>query len=320
MQLYILSDKRNRHAFLQRLGGFNHVFPAGKMRLGSVKLQPFADNAGKVLFLQHQWAFIKHIECAVLNDAFRLHVTEHSNFTENRRVFNRLIGSKYDNIRMDTHTLQFFDGMLGRFGFMLIAAMQKRNKRHMDVHGIFFTDFQPDLPDCLDKGLPFDVADGAADFCDHNVRFRFSADVVYKGFDLIRNMRDNLYRAAEVFSSALFVQNIPVDFAGRQIGILIQIFINKTLIMPEIQIRFRTVFRDIYLSVLIGAHSARVNIDIRIELLGCNLQPPGFQKPAKGSGCNPLPKAGHDTARNKDVFCHGRAPILFNLFYTPLFP
>ena len=89
-------------------------------------------------------------------------------------------------------------------------------------------------------------------------------------------MRDDLYGAAEVFSSALLVQNIPVDFTGRQVGILIQIFINKTLIMPEIQIRFRTVFRDIYLSVLIGAHSARVNIDIRIELLGCNLQPPGF--------------------------------------------
>ena len=190
----------------------------------------------------------------------------------------------------------------------------------MDIHGIFFTDFQPDLPDCFNKRLPFDVADGAADFCNHNIRFRLPADVVNKRFDLIRNMRDDLHGAAEVFSSALLVQNIPVDFTGRQVGIFVQILVNKTLIMPEIQIRFRTVFRDIYFSVLIGAHGARVNIDIRIELLGCNLQPPGFQKPAKGSGSNPLPKAGHDTARNKDVFCHGRAPVLFKQCYTPLFP
>ena len=119
--------------------------------------------------------------------------------------------------------------------------------------------------------MGFNIADGSADFRNHHIRIRLFSYAVHKFFNLIGNMRDHLNRRSQIFSSPLLIQNVPVHLSCCQIGILIQIFINEPLIMSQIQIGFRPVFRHIHFPMLIRAHRTGIYVNIGIQLLGCNL-------------------------------------------------
>ena len=93
---------------------------------------------------------------------------------------------------------------------------------------------------------------------------RLFADAVYKILDFVGNMGNHLNGGAKVLSSALLVQNVPVDFAGGQIGILIQILVDKSFIVPEVKIGFSSVLGHVHLTVLIRTHCAGVYVDIRV--------------------------------------------------------
>ena len=80
-------------------------------------------------------------------------------------------------------------------------------------------------------------------------------------------MRDNLNGTPMVITAAFFLQYGPVDLTGGHIGILIQIFINKTFIVTEIQIGFCSVIRYENFTVLDRIHGTGINIDIRVEFL-----------------------------------------------------
>ena len=117
-------------------------------------------------------------------------------------------------------------------------------------------------------------------------------------------MGDDLHRGAEIFSLPLLVQNVPIDLSCGQVGVFVQVFVDESFIMPQIQVGFRTVLGHIHLAMLIGAHGARVNIDIGIQLLRGDLQTSGFQQPPQGSGGDPFAKAGDHTAGHKYIFRH----------------
>ena len=117
-------------------------------------------------------------------------------------------------------------------------------------------------------------------------------------------MGNNLYCGAQIFSAAFFVQHIPEDFSGCQVGVLIQIFIDKPFIVSKIQISFSAVFRNIDFTVLIRAHRSGINIDIGVELLRRHFQAAHFKEPSQRSCCNSLSKSRHHSACDEDVFCH----------------
>ena len=77
-------------------------------------------------------------------------------------------------------------------------------------------------------------------------------------------MGDHLYGLAEIFAPALLVQHIPVHLAGGQVGEPIQVFIDESLIVSEVEVGFRAVLGDEYLAMLVRAHRPGVYIDIRV--------------------------------------------------------
>ena len=174
----------------------------------------------------------------------------------------------------------------------------------MDIQGVFPPHFQPDLPDRLDKWLALNIADRAADLRNHHIRVRFLPHPVNEPLDLVRNVGDRLHRGAQISALALPADHVGIDFSGRQIGIFVQILVNKPLIMAQIQICLRPVLRYINLSVLIGAHGSRIHIDVGIQLLCGHLQPPGFQQPAQGCRRDALSQSGDHAARHKDILGH----------------
>ena len=160
------------------------------------------------------------------------------------------------------------------------------------------------LTNGFQKRLGFNITGGAADFRDDNIRIGLFAYGIDKRLDFIGDMGDNLYGFTQIIAFSLLVQYIPVHLAGGQVRELVQIFVNKTLIMSQVKVGFCTVIGDIYLAVLERAHSTRVNIDIRIQLLCGNFQSACLKQAAKGCCGNALAQTGNNPAGHKNILGH----------------
>ena len=89
-------------------------------------------------------------------------------------------------------------------------------------------------------------------------------------------MRNNLYGSSAKISMTLFLKYRPVYLTGCHVGIFIQTFIDKSLIMTKIQVCLRTVIGYKNFSMLDRIHCSRINIDIGIKLLHGHLITPGL--------------------------------------------
>ena len=303
VQLDIFADEANLDRALARFDARHHVRPFGQIGRGRVDSQLAADDGGEVRRLQHQRRLIQAGERDIFDDAVRLDVAEHRNFAEDGRL-QRLVAAEDDDVRPDAHALQFFDGMLRRLGFVLVGATQKRHQRDMDEEAVLLPNLEGDLPHGLEERLRFDVTDGAANFCDDDVRIGLLADTVDEFLDFVGNVGDDLHGGAEILAAPLLVQHVPVDFAGREVGVFVEVFVDEALIMPEVEVGLRAVFRHVDLAVLIGTHRAGVDVDVGVELLRGDLQPPHLQQPAKRRRRDALSKAGDHAAGHKNVFRH----------------
>ena len=174
----------------------------------------------------------------------------------------------------------------------------------MDEQAVLLTHLQGNLPDSLQKGLGFNVANGAADLRDDHVRIGLLAYPVDEVFDLVGHMGDDLHRGAKIFAPALFIQHVPVDLTGGQVGVFVQILVNEPLVVAQVQVCFRTVLGDVDLAVLVGTHGARVHVDIGVQLLCGHFQATGLQQTAQRSGRNALAKTGDHAAGHKNILRH----------------
>ena len=137
----------------------------------------------------------------------------------------------------------------------------------MDKQTVLTSLLQRNLSYSFKEGLGFNISYCAADFCNYHICVCLFADPVNEFLNLVCYMGNNLHGRAEVFSASLFIKYIPVDLTGSQVGVFIQVLVNKALIMTEVKVGFGTVLGYIHLAMLKGAHRSGVNIDVRIQLL-----------------------------------------------------
>jgi hypothetical protein len=74
--------------------------------------------------------------------------------------------------------------------------------------------------------------------------------------------------------------------------------------VPEVEVGLTAVVGDEHLAVLEGVHRARVDVDVRVELLHRDPQPPGLQEAPQGGSREPLAEAARHTAGHEDVLRH----------------
>ena len=108
-------------------------------------------------------------------------------------------------------------------------------------------------------------------------------------------MGNDLDSAAQVVTTAFFLDNILVDPAGSKIIAPGHAGTHEALIMSQVQVGFRSILRDINLTVLERAHGARVDVDIRVQFQQGHVQPAGFENGPQGSRGDPFPQ-GRDHA------------------------
>ena len=263
-----------------------------------------ADHGGQPPFLQIQGRLIENGQRQILDDAVQLYIAEAGHLVENAAVADRLIAAQHDDIGGDAHALQLLHRVLGGLGLVLSRSLQIGHQSDMDIEGIGSAHLQSHLTDGLDEGLALHIADGAADLGDDHIRIGALPYPINKMLDLVGDMGNGLHGAAQIFAPTLLGDDIGVDLAGGQVGILVQILVDEPLVMSQIQIGLRAVLRHIDLAVLVGAHGAGVSIDIGIQLLRRHLQSPCLQQPPQGRRRDPLAQSGHHAAGHKNILRH----------------
>ena len=172
----------------------------------------------------------------------------------------------YDDIWLDAHSLQFFDACLCRLGLHLLRGAQIRDQRHMDQNGIFVPDLVLELSDGFQKRLALDIADCTPDLDDGNAHIRVSEISVKTAFYLICYVGDDLYSPPAIIPAAFFLEYRPIYFSRGHVGVLVQTFVDKTLIVAKVKIGLRAVIRDKNFPMLDRIHGAGVDIDIQRKI------------------------------------------------------
>ena len=97
-------------------------------------------------------------------------------------------------------------------------------------------------------------------------------------FDLIGDVRDDLYGLAQIIAAPLFLNHVLIDPSGGDIIGLVRLDIQEPLVMPQIQICFVPIDGYITLPVLVRIECARIYVDIRIQLLNGYPKTAGLQQ------------------------------------------
>ena len=258
------------------------------------------------LFIQQiQRNLIDGIGIDNLNHRFPIHIAEEGN------LFLHFIGHPLfhtagDNIRMNPQPLELIDAVLGGFGFRLTGSVEIRHKGAVDIKHVLGADFPFHLTDGFQKRLGFDITDGTADFGNDHIGVSFFSRTQDAFFDFIGHMRNHLNGAAEIIAAAFFFQHGVINFAAGGITVFGKIDINKTFIVADIQVSFGAVIGNEHFAMLIRAHSAGVDIDIRVKFLADNFQSAVFQNAAKGRCGDSFSQGRHNAAGHKNKLGHFR--------------
>jgi hypothetical protein len=85
--------------------------------------------------------------------------------------------------------------------------------------------------------------------------------------DLVGDVRDHLHGSAQVVSAAFLLDDRVVDLSGRDVVLPPHGDVEEALVMADVQVGLGAVVGDVDLAVLVRAHRARIDVQVRIELL-----------------------------------------------------
>ena len=187
-----------------------------------------------------------------------------------------ILGTAYNDIRLDSHSLKFLYACLGGLGFHLLRSPEIGNESYVDQNDILAPFLMLKLADGFQKRLAFDIAHSTPHFDDGDLSILRCRIAVKTALDLIGDMRDDLHGSASEISPAFFLKYGPVDLSRSYIRVLCQAFVDETLVMPKVKIRLSSVIGYEHLPVLNRIHGAGVNIDVRVKLLHCDGVSPRF--------------------------------------------
>ena len=162
--------------------------------------------------------------------------------------------------------------MLSRLGFHFICRAQVWYQACVDIENIFRTNITFHLANCFKKWQGFNVPDSAADFGDNDIGIAMLGSAHNLFLNHVGDVGDDLNRCAEIFTAAFALQDFRINFPGCDIAVLVQVNINKPLIMAKVEVSLSTIIGDKHFTMLIRVHGAWVNVDIWIKFLNRNLQ------------------------------------------------
>ena len=93
---------------------------------------------------------------------------------------------------------------------------------------------------------------------------------------------NHLHRFAQIIAAPLAMDDLLVDPAGGEIIALRQLGVREALVVAQIEIGLGAIVGDENFAVLERAHGARIDVQVRIELLQRHPQPAAFEQTPDG--------------------------------------
>ena len=149
----------------------------------------------------------------------------------------------------------------------------------MHIDGVAARQIVLDLADRLEERQALDVADGAADFAQHEVISVVAVeDEILDG---IGDVRDHLDGGAEIVAAPFLGENVLIDAPGGDVVGLGGRTSGETLVVAEVEIGLGAVVGHEHFAVLVRRHRSGVEIEIGIELAKPDLVAPRLQQGAE---------------------------------------
>ncbi len=251
---------------------------------GGVQAQLVADQAVQPLLVQHARHLVDGVHVPHADHAPFGHVGEQRNLGP-FVVGNGAVGAAEQGVGLDADFAQLLHRVLCGLGLEFACGRNEGHVGQMHEGGVVRAQLEAELAHGFEKGERFNVAHGAADFCDGHVHgvigahTRAALDVF---LDFVGDVRDDLDGLAQVVATAFFLQHALVDAArGEVVGFLHARF-NETLVVAQVEIGFRAVVGHKDLAVLEGGHGARIHVDVRVELDEGDFEAARFENRGKG--------------------------------------
>ena len=270
--------------------------PAGEVQLADDQfIQPVLDQADGHLV-------DREVLVLLLDHGLDRHVAEQGDLgaiVAGERVF----GAADEDVGLNADLAQLADRVLGGLGLQFVGGLQVGHQRQVDVEAVLLAEVERELADGFEEGLAFDVAHGAADLGNHDVD-ALAGRLGQGAFDLVGDVRDDLDRLAEVFAAAFLLDHRLVDLAGGVVRVAIEGGVGESLVVAQVEVGLAAVVEDEDLAVLVGAHGARIDVDIGVELLHADRETAAFEQHADRGGRQSLAQGADDAAGDEDVFGH----------------
>ena len=221
----------------------------------------------------------------------------------------RSVAPADDRVRLETERAELLHGVLGGLRLQLTAGADERHQGHVDERAAVASDLVAQLADGLEERQGLDVADGPADLDDLHVGLLGLGERADPLLDLVGDVGDHLDRLAQVVAAPLLGQDARVHGARREVRPAMEVLIEEPLVVAEVEVGLRAVVQDEDLAVLERVHRARIDVDVRIELLQDDLESAGLEEAAEGGGGDALAESGGDSARDEDeprLIHHGK--------------
>ena len=139
-----------------------------------------------------------------------------------------------------------------------------------------------ELTNGLEEGKRFDVAYRATDLDENNITIL--ASISDRLLDGIGHVRDDLNGPSQIIAASLRCEHLVVDSPGGHVVDLAEGRRRKPFVVPEIEIRFGTVFGHVDLAVLKRIHCPGIDVQVGIELEERHLQASGLEQRADRRG------------------------------------
>ena len=142
---------------------------------------------------------------------------------------------------------------------------------------------------------------------DNNETIKATEILAKEGFVVLPYMYPDLYAAralADAGAAAIMPLASPIGTnKGLSTKDFIQILIDETFIMSQIQIGLRAVVRHVAFSMLIRIQRSRIDVDVGIEFLYGYPKSSGLKKFGQRCGNDAFSQGGSHTASNENILC-----------------
>ena len=161
-----------------------------------------------------------------------------------------MLGSQHDDVWLYSLLLECLHRVLCRLGLQLLGSGYEWHVCQVYEKAVL-AQLVLQLSYGLDERQRLDVANHASDFSYHEVEVVLLAQLQYVALYLVGDVRDYLHCLAKEVAASLLVYHRLVNTAGSQVVVSCGLYVEESLVVSEVQVRFISVGGYVAFSVLI---------------------------------------------------------------------